>query len=202
MLISNEKLSNTPILSIQAGGMIARAGEPIIDPDELKIVGFRTIGPMSKSDANILDVKSIREFSNYGMVIDSADEFVNGEDVIKIRNALELGFNLIGLKVESRKGSKLGKIIGFNCSEGDFMVQQFIVQRPAFKALMDPELLIPRSEVVEVTDTKLIVRDEEKRIKERAEKEDFIPNFMNPFRKNPEPDYAQSQSEIPDESDN
>lgn len=201
MLINSENLSNTPILSIQAGGMIARAGEPIVDPDELKIVGFKTVGPLSKSDANILDVKSIREYSSYGMVIDSADELVNGDDVIKIRNALDLDFHLVGLKVESRKGSKLGKIISFNCSEGDFIVQQFIVQRPAFKALMDPELLIPRSEVVEVSDTKLIVRDEEKKIKERAEKEDFIPNFVNPFRKNPEPDYAQSQSEIPDESD-
>ncbi len=202
MLISNEKLSGTPILSIQAGGMVARTGEAIIDPDDLKIVGFKITGPLAKSENNILDIKSVREFSNYGMVIDSEDELVNGEDVIKIRKVLDLGFNLVGLKVESRRGSKLGKIIGFNCTDDDFSIMQLVVQRPTIKSFFDSELLIPRSEVVEVNDYKVIVRDEEKKIKERAEKEDFIPNFVNPFRKNPGPDYAPSQTENPDESDN
>ena len=201
MLLNAEKLRNVPILSIQAGGMIARTGDPIIDPDDLKVVGFEIVGPLAKSDNNILDARSIREFSNYGMVIDSADDLVARDDVIKIKQVLDLHFSLIGLKVESRKGSKLGKVSGFTCTEGDFTIQQLIVQRPAIKALVDPELLVPRSEIVEVNDYKVIVRDEEKKIKERAEKEDFIPNFVNPFRKNPEPDYAQSQSEIPDESD-
>ena len=202
MLLNGNKLRDVPILSIQAGGMIARTSDPIIDPDELKVVGFKIVGPLAKSDSNILDVQSIREFSNYGMVIDSADELVSGDDVVRIKRVLDLGFNLIGLKVESRKGSKLGKVSSFNCTEDDFMIQQLIVQRPAIKALMDPELLIPRAEIVEVNDYKVIVRDEEKKIKERAEKEDFIPNFVNPFRKNPKPDYAPSQTENPDELDN
>lgn len=201
MLLNGNKLRDVPILSIQAGGMIARTSDPIIDPDELKVVGFKIVGPLAKSDSNILDVQSIREFSNYGMVIDSADELVSGDDVVRIKRVLDLGFNLIGLKVESRKGSKLGKVSSFNCTEDDFMIQQLIVQRPAIKALMDPELLIPRAEIVEVNDYKVIVRDEEKKIKERAEKEDFIPNFVNPFRKNPKPDYAPSQTETPDELD-
>ena len=46
----------------------------------------------------------------------------------------------------------------------------------------DPELTIPRTEIVEITDYKIIVKDEEKTIKDRAENEDFIPNFVNPFR--------------------
>lgn len=202
MLINGDKLRDVPILSIQAGGMIARTSDPIIDPDELKVVGFKIVGPLAKGENNILDVKSVREFSNYGMVIDSADELVASDDVIKIKQVLDLGFNLIGLKVESRKGSKLGKVSSYTCTEDDFMIQQLVVQRPAIKALMDPELLVPRTEIVEVNDYKIIVRDEEKKIKERAAKEDFIPNFVNPFRKNPKPDYAPSQTENPDELDN
>lgn len=202
MLLNAEKLRNVPILSIQAGGMIARTSDPIIDPDELKVVGFKIVGPLAKDENNILDVKSVREFSNYGMVIDSADELVASDDVIKIKQVLDLGFNLIGLKVESRKGSKLGKVSSYTCTEDDFIIQQLVVQRPAIKALMDPELLVPRTEIIEVNDYKIIVRDEEKKIKERAAKEDFIPNFVNPFRKNPKPDYAPSQTENPDELDN
>ena len=84
--------------------------------------------------------------------------------------------------METKKGSKLGKVQDFTVTSEDFIVQQIIVKRPAVKALIDPELTISRKEIVEITDDKVVVRDEEKVIKARAEKEDFIPNFVNPFR--------------------
>ena len=71
--------------------------------------------------------------------------------------------------------------------------------RERMEEVIDPELTIPRQEVVEVTDTKIIVRDEEKVIRERATKEDFIPNFVNPFR---EPGFAPIQTKTPDDKDN
>ena len=138
---------------------------------------------MLSSCGNILDAKSVREYSNIGLVIDSADELVSDTDVVKIKEVLELNFNLIGLKVETKKGSKLGKIIDFTVAEDNFSVQQLIVKRPAIKSFLDSELVIPRAEITEVTDYKVIVKDEEKIIKERAMKEDFVPNFVNPFRK-------------------
>lgn len=187
MLVSGNRLIGTPILSMQAAGKIAEISSIIIDPDTLKIIGFKLSGPLvSKSAANILDVKSIREYSRYGCIIDSADEIVEKDDIIKIKEILDLNFSLTGLKVETKKGSNLGKVSDFTVTSEDFMVQQIIVKRPALKALIDPELTIPRREIVEITDYKIIVKDEEKVIKERAEKEDFIPNFVNPFRKNGE----------------
>ena len=64
---------------------------------------------------------------------------------------------------------------------------QLVVKRPAVKALIDPELIVPRKQIVEVNDYKIIVKDEEEKIRKRAEHEDFIPNFVNPFR---EPDFS------------
>ena len=183
MLITSTKLIGTPILSMQAGGAISYIREPIIDPDSLKIIAFHLEGGVvPRSGANILDVSSIREYSSYGMVIDSDDELVSPEDVIKISEVLQLNFNLIGLKVETKKGSKLGKVSDYTVSSDDFIVQQIIVKRPVVKSFIDPELTIHRNEIVEVTDYKVIIKDEEKKLKERAEKEDFVPNFVNPFR--------------------
>ena len=34
-----------------------------------------------------------------------------------------------------------------------------------------------------MTDYKIIFKDEEEKIRKKAVKEDFIPNFVNPFRK-------------------
>ena len=201
MLVAASRLIGTPILSMQASGQIASISSAIVDPTSLKIVGFFLAGPLvNKSPANILDASSIREYSRYGMVIDSIDELVEPEDVIKISKVLELNFELLDLKVETKKGSKLGKVSDYIVTDDNFTVQQIIVKRPLIKSFVDPELTIPRKEIVEVTDYKIIIKDEEKVIKEKAEKEEFIPNFVNPFRKN-EQDLSPADNQNPADID-
>lgn len=182
MIVYNSRLIGTNILSVQAGGPIGQIASPIVDPDNLQIIAFRLTGPSINPNQNILDANSIREYSDFGMVIDDADELINPSDVVKIEQVLELNFDLLTLKVETKKGSKLGQLIDFTVNSDNFLVQQIIVRRPLIKRFADPELTISRKEIVEVTDYKIIVKDEEKVLKSRAEKEDFVPNFVNPFR--------------------
>jgi len=198
LLVASSKLIGMAVLSVQDSRRIATISSVIIDPDSLKIIAFRVYGATNAEGGNILDARSIREYSHIGVVIDSADEFVSDGDVVKIKKVLELNFNLIGLKVETKKHSKLGKISDFTVTVDNFSVQQIIVKRPSIKSFLDPELTIPRSEIVEVTDYKVIVRDEEKVIKERALNEDFVPNFVNPFRKtesSPAPNHIESPAD-------
>ncbi|MBR3169561.1 hypothetical protein IKF23_03960 [Candidatus Saccharibacteria bacterium] len=193
MLINNSKLLNLPILSVQDSGRIATVSNVIVDPDSLKIIAFRIHGITNAEGGNLLDARSVREYSNFGLVIDSADEIISDQDVVRIGEVVGLNFSLLGLKVETKKGTKLGRVIDFTVTEDNFSVQQIIVKRPTIKSILDSELVIPRPEIIEITDYKIIVRDEEKVIKERALKEDFIPNFVNPFRKTQESAPAPSQ---------
>lgn len=201
MLIYNSKLTNLPVLSMQDAGQVAVLSKPIVDPNDLKIIAFRIYAGRKNNGGDILDARSIREYSNLGVVIDSRDEFITDSDVIKIQNVLKLNFDLVGLKVVTKKKTKLGRIIDFTVTEDNFSVQQIIVKRPGYKSFLDPELTIPRAEIVEITDDKIIVRDEEKRIRERATKEDFVPNFVNPFRKTEKPLPAPSHIETPADTD-
>ena len=202
MLISSSTILTLPLLSLREGGAIGSISNLIIDPDTLKAIAFRVYGASNDEGGNILDARSIRECSNLGLVIDSVDELISDGDVVKIEQVLNLNFNLIGLKVETKKGSKLGKVVDFTMTHDNFSVQQIIVNRPMIKSFLDPELTIPRAEIVEITDYKIIVRDEEKTIKERALNEDFVPNFVNPFRKTDAPSPAKAQIENPDDKDN
>ena len=201
MLIYASRLIGTPVLSVQAGGRIASITDTIVDPDTLKIIAFSVAGGPINNANCILDVSSIREYSQIGVVIDDIDELVSPDDVIKIQKVLKLRFNLNGLKVETKKGTKLGRISDFTVTHNDFVVQQIIVKRPIIKSLLDPELTISRKEIVEVTDYKVIIKDEEKAIKASAEKEEFIPSFVNPFR-NSEQDFAPVQTKNLDDKDN
>ena len=197
----NSRLINAPVLSVQAGGTIGRIEYSIVDPNNLKVIAFRLSGPLIDRNQNILDVRSIREYSNFGFVIDDIDELVRPEDVIKIAEILKLNFDLNTLKAETKKGSKLGKVQDYTVTSEDFIVQQIIVKRPAIKSFVDPELTISRKEIVEVTDYKIIIKDEEKTLKKKAEKEEFVPNFVNPFR-NHEPGFAPADTKNPDAEDN
>ena len=199
MLVYASKLLGTPILSMQAAGKVATISGLIVDPDSLKIIAFHVSGAPVKN-ANILDTKSIREYSRYGCVIDSTDELAEKDDIVKVSKIIDLNFSLNGLKVETKKGTKLGKVIDFTVTSDDFTVQQIIVKRPVIKSFLDPELTIPRSEITEVTDYKIIVKDEEKTIKKKAETTEFIPNFVNPFRKT-EPARSPAQTKTPADTD-
>ena len=193
MLVYDYRLIGTPVLSVRDGGTIGSISDLIIDPDNLKVIALHLNGPGIPIAANFLDTTSVREYSSLGIVIDSTDELFSAEEVIKVADVLKLNFHLINLKVETKKGTKLGQITSYTIDSDSFIIQQIIVKRPLIKRLADPELTISRKEIVEVTDHKIIIKDEEKVLKERAEKEDFIPNFVNPFRTH-EPGFASSET--------
>lgn len=183
MLIDGQKLIGCPVLSLHVGRPIATTVESIIDPNDLKIIAFKLTGGVVGGDVgDILRSSSVREFSDIGMIVDSEDVFVSRTDIIKIDEIMSLEFKLIGLKVVTKKGSKLGKVKGYTVDSKTFEIIQIIVQRPAMKAFIDPELVVSRNEIIEVDDYTVTVKDEEEKIRKRAASEDFVPNFVNPFR--------------------
>lgn len=190
MLINNSRLIGCPILSLHIGGRIANVVETVVDPNTLKIVACRVDGPLvGREIGEILPMASVREFSRLGMIVDSGDEFVEANDVVRIKNLLELNFSLLGLKAETRKGHKLGKVSDFTVEPESWQIQQLVVQRPMMQSFLDPELTIARSQISEINDYKVIVKDstEKAKTKVKAPTEKFSPNFINPFR---EPDFA------------
>ena len=179
-----------PVLSLHVGGMIAQTREAVVDPEDLKIVAYTLEGPLIKNDpevGDILDVNDVREMSETGLIVDSSDRFTTRDDVIRFDKIMSLGFSLIGLKVVTPDGKKLGKVIDYTVDTSTFMVYQLIVQRPFMSSLIDPELTINRSQIVEIDDYKVTIKHDKTQIKvpkaTEKEPEEFVPNFVNPFRK-------------------
>ena len=184
MLLSVSKLIGCPVLSLHLGGPIGVITNEIVDPNDLKIIAYRIKGPQTGDGehGDILDVRSIREFSNIGMIIDSIDDLVSDGDVIKFDEVIKLNFAPIGLTVKTQNGVKLGKVSDYLIDPSSMMITQFTVKRPVLKSFLDPELVIGRSQIKEVNDYELIVKGNEEKVKKEAAKADFVPNFVNPFR--------------------
>lgn len=182
--MNGSKLIGSPVMSLHIGGQIARVVNEIVDPSDLKIIALDVDGPQTGDGehGDILDTRSIREYSSLGLIVDSIDDFVLAEDVVKLQKVIELNFSLIGLAVKTKKGTKLGKVVDYTFDTETASVMQLIVKRPVMKSIIDPELIIGRSEIKEVNDYEIIVKDEEDKIRKKTMKQDFIPNFVNPFR--------------------
>lgn len=199
MLLIGSKVANMPVLSLHVGGPIAEIREAVIDPEDLKVIAYTLDGPIIRNDpevGNLLDTQDVREISGSGLIVDSADRFTTREDVVRFDKVMNLGFHLVGLKVVTTDGKKLGKIVDYTLDSSTFMIYQLIVQRPFMSSIMDPELTINRSQIVEVDDFKVTIKHDKAQVKmpkekKKAEPEEFVPNFTNPFRK---PAYTEEDS--------
>ena len=178
MLIEGSKLLKYPILSLHTASRIAEVKGLVIDPNFLKVVAFE-INAISSKQRLFLEASSVREFSKMGMIVDSDEEFVEKDDVIKLKETIDLGFSLDNMKVVSKKKAMLGRIEDFIINTEDFQIMQLIVKRPIYKALIDPELVIGRSDIHEINDREIVVKSEEGTI---MKKSGTVPNFVNPFK--------------------
>lgn len=181
MLIEGSKLLKYPILSLHTASRIAEVKGLVIDPNFLKVVAFE-INAISSKQRLFLEASSVREFSKMGMIVDSDEEFVEKDDVIKLKETIDLGFSLDNMKVVSKKKAMLGRIEDFIINTEDFQIMQLIVKRPIYKALIDPELVIGRSDIHEINDREIVVKSEEGTIMKKSGTLDFVPNFVNPFK--------------------
>lgn len=179
MLFASERLLNTPVMSLQTGGELARTRKPIIDPSNLKIVAYELSGHLLNQPTSLLLTEDIREISNVGIIIDSSDEFITPQDVVRINNIYQLSFSLPDKIVKDETGRKLGKVTDFSMEPNSFMIKQLIVKRPLLKSFSDTELIIDRTQITEVDDTTIVIKNDER---EPAPAERASNTFSNPFR--------------------
>ena len=190
MLITGERLLNAPVLGLQTGSELARTRGAVINPANLEIMAYELSGPLLDKEPSLLRIADVREFSDIGLIVDSSDEFVSPEDIIKLDEVYRLHFDLIGMHVIDEKHRKLGKVHSYTVDTASFLVHQFSVKRPFLKSLSDTELLIHRTQITEINNDAIVVHSEAD-IPEPL-MESVRTSYVNPFRKNPSPEQPTS----------
>lgn len=182
MMLLGSTLLNTAVMSIQTGGELARTIAPIIDSANLKVLAYELEGPLLESNATtLIRLADVRELSDIGLIVDSSDEFVRPEDVIALNEVYSRHFRLIGMNVTDERRQKLGKVVDFTVETGSYFIQQLTVRRPLLKSLNDTELLVHRSQIIEINDRAIVVHSEAK--VPEPELHEVIGSYVNPFRK-------------------
>ena len=187
MLLLGQRLLGTPVMSLQVGVKVAETVEPVIDPRNLTIMAYEVDGPLLETHPQFIRIADIRELSDIGMIIDSSDELVDIDDVIKIKEIRELNFKLVGIKVIDERGRKLGKVEDYSVDTDSFVIQQLSVRGGILNSFSSTGHMIHRSQITEISDAVITVKSTEKKLTSLETNGDIHRTYSNPFRKPNEP---------------
>ena len=175
------RLLSQPVMSLQTGTKMAQTSQPVIDPSNLKIMAYEVEGPLLSGEQSLLLTSDIRELGKLGMIIDSSDEFIGPDDVIAIEKVRDLNFKLIGLTVVDEMKHKLGKVSDYSVESDSYFIQQLHVKQGLLKSFSETEVLIHRSQIMEINNGNIIVRSTAKKLEAIKIKSNSL-SYINPFR--------------------
>jgi uncharacterized protein YrrD len=155
-------LYNRPVLSLRTGTQIAIASEPIINPHNLKVLGWWCGGD------KVLLAEDVREIVDKGLIINDEEDISATSDLVRHKKILDIKFNLLEKLVKTNR-HKLGKVNDYSYNDGLF-VQKLYVARSLIKVFSnDDTLIVDRTQILEVTDHYILVRDSEVDVKATGE---------------------------------
>lgn len=149
-------------MSLRTGQPVATIISPIFNPNNLKIEGFYCNDKFSKATLVLL-YQDIRDVVLQGIVINDHDVLTNPEELVRLKDIMELNFQLIGKPVVTLSKKHIGKVSDYSTEIETMYVQKLYVSQSLLKSLSGGSLGIDRSQINEITDKKIIINDLEKR---------------------------------------
>jgi uncharacterized protein YrrD len=158
MLQLSASLLKRSVLSLRTGSPVATVKSPIINPNSLKIEGFYCEDRFSKHELVLL-YQDIRDILPQGFVVNDHDVLVEPEELVRLKEIMDVAFNLIGKQVVTVDKEKVGKVSDYATETTTMFVQKIYVSRSILKSLSTGTLSIDRSQINEITPNRIIINE-------------------------------------------
>jgi len=158
MLQLSNSLLNKSVLSLRTGTPVATILSAIINPNNLKIEGFYCQDRFDKKELVML-YQDIREILPQGYVINDHDVLVEPEDLIRLKDVLELQFELIDKPVITMNKQKVGKVSDYAVETETMFIQKIYVSQSIIKSFTGGSLSIDRNQINEITPRKIVINE-------------------------------------------
>lgn len=158
MLKLSNNLQNIPVMSLRTGGKIATAIKPLINPNNLKVEGWFCEDNFSNGTLVLL-ARDVRDFVPQGLAVNDHEDLTDPEELVRLKEVIELKFELTGKPVITNHKRKLGKVNEYAMDTSSMMIQKLYVTRPVYRSLKDGQLSIDRSQIIEITNRHVLVKD-------------------------------------------
>jgi uncharacterized protein YrrD len=167
MLKLFESTPQTSVMSLRSGSSVGTIVKPIINPNNLFIEGWFVEDNRSGHQLILLST-DIRDILPQGFAINDYDVLSEPNELIRLKELIKLNFNLINLKVASESGKSYGKINDYAFETNNSFIQKLYASQPLVKTLSGGNLSIDRSQIIEVTNKRLVIEDPTEKARGRA----------------------------------
>ena len=158
MLQLSSSLLNKSVMSLRTGTPIATITGAVINPNNLKIEGFYCQDRYDKREL-ILLYQDIRDIMPKGYIVNDHDVLAEPDELVRLKELLELNFELIGKQVETIGKQKVGKVSDFATEMETMFVQKIYVAQSLIKSFTGGSLSVDRTQINEITPKRIIIND-------------------------------------------
>lgn len=159
MLLLTKSILNQPVMSLRTGGQVALSEKAIIDPNTLKIEGFYCADSIEKKKKLILVYRDIRDVLPAGLVIDDHSVLTEPGELIRMKDILQLDFELIGKTVVTTNKKKIGKVNDYAVEPKSMMIKKIYVGQSFIKNFTGGSLSVDRNQIVEINNRNIIIKE-------------------------------------------
>lgn len=158
MLKLNESVKGLPVLSLRTGQPVGYLDEPIINPNNLFIEGWY-VSDSRSGEKLILLAQDVREVIAKGFIVDDYEVLSDPEELVRLKDIIKLKFSLPGLKVVSESKTNYGKVNDFAFETASFYIKKIYAGKPVLRSLSGGNLSIDRTQIIEITNRRIIIED-------------------------------------------
>jgi sporulation protein YlmC with PRC-barrel domain len=158
MLVLNSILQNVPIKSLRNGYALGKTIDFIINPANLKIEALKCNITNSKPELFLLN-QDIRDMTNNTILVNDYEVLSDANDLVRLKGLIDLGFSIIGKPVITKSKQRIGKVKEFAVDNTSYYIQKLYINQPLYKNLYGNQLVIDRNQIIEVTNSKIIIKD-------------------------------------------
>ena len=159
MYLLASQLKSFAIISLQTGASLADVTDLVISRDKLEVLAYRCEGGELASKTSVLLTRDIRQYAQGCLIVDTANDISDVDDIVRLRESLEQNFHLMGLAVITESKRKLGKVQDYSINIQTNMVQRLDVKQPLFRNFLVESLSIDRQDILDITAKYIVVRD-------------------------------------------
>jgi uncharacterized protein YrrD len=167
MLKLSNALQNIPVMSLRTGGAIGTATEMILNPNNLKIEGWYVEDRFDKKKLVLLR-SELRDINPKGLIVNDHEALEEPAELVRLKPITDIAFVLTGKQVISQSGIKYGKVSDFAVDTESLMVKKIYASQSIIKNLSGGNKSIDRTQIVEITNTHIIIEDPVEKATEAA----------------------------------
>jgi len=154
MEITARQLGATKVRNLD-GKFLCRLRSAIIEPTNGQVLGFTS----SRLGANIISPHDICSWDKKTMVLGNNYEFHHPSEIIRLERLLKEGnHHLIGKKVRTEAGQKIGKVTDFSINQHLKVLSSITTHKTFFFFFHFDKRLIHQKNILEIKPKEIIVK--------------------------------------------